>query len=123
MKFLEDAQRASTRKTYDNRWKTWVAWCQKQNLDFEEYNINNILAFLIDNKQFSTQHLNTIRSAIASVFKHIHPNQEPIAYQLLIQEFFSSKRNQPVPVPADHKLKTWDVDVVIQYIKTNLGNN
>ncbi|KAG1183649.1 hypothetical protein G6F36_008294 [Rhizopus arrhizus] len=85
MRFLEDAQRASTRKTYDNGWKIWVAWCQKKNLDFTEYNINNILAFLTDNKH--------------------------------------SKRNQPVPVPADHKLQTWDVDVVIQYIKANLGNN
>ena len=100
-----------------------MAWCQKNKLDFTEYHINNILTFLTDNQHFSTPHLNTIRSAIASVFKHIHPDKEPVAYQPLIQDFFSSKRNQPVPVPLDHKLQTWDINIVLQYIQTHLGNN
>jgi hypothetical protein len=123
IEFLDGAQRSGTKKTYDNGWNLWVTWCQKHKIDFEEYHVQNILTFLIDNQHYSTQHLNTIRSSIASVFKYIHPEEEPIALQPLIQEFFSSKRNQPVDVPAEHKLKTWDIDIVIKYLYCNFGDN
>ncbi|CEG82086.1 hypothetical protein RMATCC62417_16209 [Rhizopus microsporus] len=93
MVFLDKAQRSGTKKAYDNGWSLWVTWCQEYKIDFEEYSVQNILAFLINNQHFSTQHLNTIRSVIASVFKHIHPNEEPLTLQPLIQGFFSSKRN------------------------------
>jgi hypothetical protein len=123
MEFLEGAQRSGTKKTYDNGWNIWVTWCQEHKIDFEEYHVQNVLKFLIDNQHYSTQHLNTIRSAIASVFKYIHPEEEPIALQPLIQEFFSSKRNQPVKVPAEHKLKTWDIDIVVKYLHYNFSDN
>ncbi|KAG1122913.1 hypothetical protein G6F42_011034 [Rhizopus arrhizus] len=77
MQFLGDAQRSGTQRTYDTE-------------------------FLIAHQHFSTQHLNTIRSAIG---------------------FFISKRNKPVPIPADHKFKTWDIDIVIHYIKDQYSNN
>ncbi|KAG1317942.1 hypothetical protein G6F62_012619 [Rhizopus arrhizus] len=98
MQFLGDAQRSGTQRTYDTE-------------------------FLIAQQHFSTQHLNTIRSAIGSVFKYTHPDDEPIALQPLIQDFFISKRNKPVPIPADHKFKTWDIDIVIHYIKDQYSNN
>jgi hypothetical protein len=52
--------------------------------NFEEYHVQNVLKFLIDNQYYSTQRLNTKRSAIASVFKYIHPEEESIALQPLI---------------------------------------
>ncbi|KAI8879491.1 hypothetical protein K501DRAFT_276486 [Backusella circina FSU 941] len=61
--------------------------------------------------------INTIRSSIASVFKYLHPNQTPIATQPLAQDFFSSKRKHLMKIPEEHELKTWDIDVVINYIK------
>ncbi|KAG1128680.1 hypothetical protein G6F38_013591 [Rhizopus arrhizus] len=123
MQFLGDAQRSGTQRTYDTGWNKWVTWCEKKQFDYAEYNVQHVLEFLIDHQHFSTQHLNTIRSAIASVFKYTHPDDEPIALQPLIQDFFSSKRNKPVPIPADHKFKTWDIDIVIHYIKNQYSDN
>lgn len=94
-------------------------------MSFEEYNVQNVLNFLLfANQNFSVQHLNTIRSSIASVFKYVHPDQQPIATQPLIQDFFNSRRRKrTVKIPAEHELKTWDTDLIIQYIHTNLPNN
>lgn len=75
-------------------------------------------------KQYSNiTYLNTLRSAIASVFKQLHPTQVPIALQPLTQEFFQAKRKQPVPVRPDHKLTTWDIDIVLQFLMTRMGQN
>lgn len=123
MDYLIGAQRISTQKAYDNGWHLWVTWCKKNKVSFEEYNVQNVLNFLIANKNFSVQHLNTIRSSIASVFKYVHPDQQPIATQPLIQDFFNSRRKRSVKIPEEHELKTWDTDLVIQYIHTNLPNN
>jgi hypothetical protein len=53
MEFLDGAQRSGTKKTYDNGWNIWVTWCQEHKIDFEEYHVQNVLKFLIDNQHYT----------------------------------------------------------------------
>ena len=100
IKFLDRVHRSRTNKMYGNGWNSWVNWCKQHGINFEEYNIQHILTFLIDHQHVSHQHLKTIKLSIPSDFKYAHQQKEPIiALQRLIQDFFSSKRNQPVKVP------------------------
>jgi hypothetical protein len=81
-----------------------------------EYNPNNILNFLMSNNRFSVQHLNTLRSSIASVFNQIHENEVPIAERLIIRQFFTAKRKAEVKIPAKHNLETWDLSILVNYV-------
>ncbi|KAG0778835.1 hypothetical protein G6F16_012953 [Rhizopus arrhizus] len=120
--FLLKATRQSTHKAYNNGWKVWSNWCRSQDpkLDPEEYNPNNVLQFLVDNQHFSYQYLNGLRSSIASVFKHIHPHQKPIASQPNISRFFTAKRKTEIRIPTTNQLETWDINLLIQFIKDKL---
>jgi hypothetical protein len=81
---------------YDKSWHRWESWCIDQQpwKTPLEYNPTNVLRFLSDKQTFSSTHLNTLRSSIASVFTIIHPNQQPIAKHPLIKDFFIIKENQ-----------------------------
>ncbi|KAG0805309.1 hypothetical protein G6F20_012009 [Rhizopus arrhizus] len=121
--FLLKATRQSTHKAYNNGWKVWSNWCRSQNpkLEPEEYSPNNVLQFLVDNQHFSYQYLNGLRSSIASVFKHIHPHQKPIASQPNISRFFTAKRKTEIRIPTTSQLETWDINLLIQFIKDKLS--
>ncbi|KAG1166355.1 hypothetical protein G6F36_012975 [Rhizopus arrhizus] len=74
-----------------------------------------------DNKEYSSTHLNTLRSSIASVFSIIHSQKQPIAGQPLIKDFFTTKRNSEVKIPSEQQLTTWDVNIFVKYIKKELS--
>ncbi|KAG1617817.1 hypothetical protein G6F46_004388 [Rhizopus delemar] len=74
-----------------------------------------------DNKEYSSIHLNTLRSSIASVFSIIHSQKQPIAGQPLIKDFFTTKRNSEVKIPSEQQLTTWDVNIFVKYIKKELS--
>jgi hypothetical protein len=78
------------------------------------------LAFLVDHQHYSSNHLNTLRSAIASVFAIIHEQQALIADQPIIKEFFAAKRKSSVSISKKHQLFTWDIAILINYIKDKL---
>ncbi|KAG1370329.1 hypothetical protein G6F60_012226 [Rhizopus arrhizus] len=105
---------------YDTGWIRWTAWCQDNNKKALEYNPRNVLVFLVDHQHYSSNHLNTLRSAIASVFAIIHEQQTPIADQPIIKEFFAAKRKSNVSIPKKHQLFTWDIAILINYIKDKL---
>ncbi|KAG0821822.1 hypothetical protein G6F16_011833 [Rhizopus arrhizus] len=105
---------------YDTGWIRWTAWCQDNKKKALEYNPRNVLVFLVDHQHYSSNHLNTLRSAIASVFAIIHEQQTPIADQPIIKEFFAAKRKSNVSIPKKHQLFTWDIAILINYIKDKL---
>lgn len=78
--------------------------------------------FLLANKDYSSTHLNTLRSSIASVFSVIHSNRQPIAELSLIKDFFTAKRNSEVKIPTEQQLTTWDVNILVDYIKRELSS-
>ncbi|KAG1140888.1 hypothetical protein G6F37_012907 [Rhizopus arrhizus] len=120
IQFLNKKIRTSTQRMYDTGWIRWTAWCQDNNKKALEYNPRNVLAFLVDHQHYSSNHLNTLRSAIASVFTIIHEQQTPIADQPIIKEFFAAKRKSNVSIPKKHQLFTWDIAILINYIKDKL---
>jgi hypothetical protein len=77
------------------------------------------LRFLSDKQTFSSTHLNTLRSSIASVFTIIHPNQQPIAEHPLVKDFFTAKSKSEVRIPTEQQLITWDVEILVEHIKDN----
>ncbi|KAG0943812.1 hypothetical protein G6F29_011592 [Rhizopus arrhizus] len=120
IQFLNKKIRTSTQRMYDTGWIRWTAWCQDNNKKALEYNPRNVLAFLVDHQHYSSNHLNTLRSAIASVFTIIHEQQTPIADQPIIKDFFAAKRKSNVSIPKKHQLFTWDIAILINYIKDKL---
>ncbi|KAG1495033.1 hypothetical protein G6F46_009364 [Rhizopus delemar] len=96
---------------------------QDPKINSQEYNTDNVFKFLMDNCKYSVQHLNGIRSAISSVFKIIHPDQQPLAQQEKIIQFFQAKRHQEIRIPTNTDLRTRDTDILTKYIKTTWANN
>ncbi|KAG1467350.1 hypothetical protein G6F56_004462 [Rhizopus delemar] len=71
--FLNNKIRPSTNKAYDNGWKHW---------------------FLCHNQNFSTNHLNTLCSSVASVFSVLCPSEPEIAEQSVIKDFFFAAKRK-----------------------------
>ena len=117
--------RANTLKLYNNGWRLWTKWCNDQDptIDPEKYDTDNVFKFLVAHRNYSVSHLNGIRSSIASTFKILHPNLPPLASQTKIEEFFKTKRNLEIKLPRPGQLRTWDTDIIYQYIKENWSDN
>jgi hypothetical protein len=122
IEFLNKKTRESTHRAYDNGWNHWTIWCKKQQpiCNPSEYNPKNVLLFLQDNQSYSSTHLNTLRSSIASVFSITNHACLPIADQPIIKDFFAAKRNSEVKIPTEQQLYTWDVSILVDYIQAQL---
>ncbi|KAG1277773.1 hypothetical protein G6F66_012208 [Rhizopus arrhizus] len=125
IEFLEYSMRKNTRKVYNNGWKKWENWCKQQlpTVNPQAYDPDNVLNFLMNHRNYSSQHLNGLRSSIASVFRVLHPNETSLAQQEKIVQFFQAKRHQEVKTPTEADLSAWDTDIVVHYAKTNWRNN
>jgi hypothetical protein len=66
------------------------------------------LRFLMAHQHYLRQYLNVLRSSIASVFKVIHKDKQPLANQQLIQKFSQPRRNSKsnCPLSKKHQLGT-----------------
>ncbi|KAG1036148.1 hypothetical protein G6F43_013106 [Rhizopus delemar] len=121
--FFLKANRYNTHRAYNGIWKKFSHWCQKQIpvQDPEEYNVSNVLSFLMEHNRLSVQTLNGYRSAIASVYSQLHPNQPPLASQPEITMFFKAKKDTEIRIPTVDKLETWDINILILYIRKELA--
>lgn len=108
--YLEDFIGEGTAKAHDNGWKKWTKWYKREHVESSKYKIENIVRFLISQQHYSPQHLNTLRLALSSVFKHLHPNMPNIATNIRIQDLFAAKRRKHFKIPQPHELETWDTD-------------
>ncbi|KAG1258167.1 hypothetical protein G6F68_008917 [Rhizopus microsporus] len=124
IRYLNQKTRQSTHKAYDNGWTHWTSWCKQQQPPYKplDYDEKILLKFLQANKGYSSTHLNTLRSSIASVFSVIHSNRPPIAEQSLIKDFFTAKRNSEVKIPTEQQSATWDISILVDYIKQHFNH-
>jgi hypothetical protein len=122
---ISQDQQGKGHEAYDSGWKHWETWCEKQNpqQDPQKYNTTNVLKLLIDNQHYSSIHLNTLRSVIASVFRVLYPNELPIANQPLIQSFFATKRRSEIRIPFAQQLSTWDTNKIITYLERHWADS
>ncbi|KAG0735469.1 hypothetical protein G6F57_009442 [Rhizopus arrhizus] len=106
--FFLKANCYNTHRAYSGIWKKFSHWYQKQMpvQDPEEYNVSNVLCFLMEHNRLSAQMLNSYRSAIAS------PE---------IALFFKAKKDTEVRIPTVKKLETWDINILILYIRKELS--
>ncbi|KAI8372858.1 uncharacterized protein BYT42DRAFT_500623 [Radiomyces spectabilis] len=123
--FLAKATRVNTRKAYDQGWRKGATWCHRQSpsVDPKSYDVQVFLTFLIAHQHHSLSSLNSIRSAIDSVYKILHPQHLPLAEQSLVIEFFWAKRRSEIRLATMQQIQTWDLDILTLYIKRSLRDN
>lgn len=117
---LLEARRPGTQNAYAGPWKKWCGWCGTKQIDPFQATVGDVANFLTEQLgkglQYST--LNCYRSAISAYHPEIDGHkagQHPLIIQLLKGAF---NRKPPQPRYTD----TWDVDVVLKYLKT-MGDN
>ena len=117
--FFVKTHRRNTHKVYNFGWKKWITWCQAQQPSITPTNCDEqqVLRFLMEHRHLFTQHLNGLRSAIASFFKVLHPNKKPIVSQDIIVTFFAAERHSEIRIPSTVQLTTWDSDIMVRYIR------
>ena len=115
--YLQASNNISTHKNYDIQWKRWATWCvnQQPSQDPLEYKPIRIVEFLTQHKELSIQQLNCMRSAIASVFKVIHPEKPTIASNLFVVQFFQAKRRKNCRLPNSNQ-EIYDLQSIIEMI-------
>ncbi|KAG1041813.1 hypothetical protein G6F43_012032 [Rhizopus delemar] len=69
------------------------------------------------NKHLSPQQLNCMRSAIASVFRIIHPEKPAIASNLILQQYFQARKRNHYKLPNNNQ-EIYDVQPMIDLILT-----
>ncbi|EIE78811.1 hypothetical protein RO3G_03516 [Rhizopus delemar RA 99-880] len=124
IRHLQQKHRQETVDSYNRHWAKWVSWCniQSPKINCLEYAPKNVLRYLVHNRQFSTSHLNGIRSSIASVFNVVYPSRPSIGQHHLIQDFFTAHKKQQVIVPSKEKLEIWDLDILLRFIKSRYAD-
>ncbi|KAG1137376.1 hypothetical protein G6F38_011359 [Rhizopus arrhizus] len=125
IEYLENSTRSSTKKIYDNGWRQWHRWCLQKTpvVNPIKYNCANVLAFLVANQHYSSKHLNTLRSSLASVFRELYPDEMPLALQPTIQAFFAAKRRSEVRIPTIQQLETWDTNRMTAFILSSWADS
>ena len=117
---LLESRRAGTQVAYIGPWKKWCGWCSKRKINPLQATVGQLAGFLARQLKRGLEYstINTYRSAISA----FHPSiagipvgQHPRIKQLLKGVF---NRNPPAP----KYLVTWNVDIVLKYLK-NMGPN
>ena len=112
--------REKSSKSYDSLFRKWVSWCEERNTNPITSPVNEVVNFLanLHEQGYSYRSLNAYRSAISSTHDRVDGvaiGQHPLVCRLLTGVFNS---NPPQP----RYTSTWDVNVVIEYLKTLPSN-
>ncbi|CEI94800.1 hypothetical protein RMCBS344292_09005 [Rhizopus microsporus] len=117
--FLSRSNKISTHNNYEIQWRKWAEWCVRQvpRVDPTAYNPGIVVEYLVQNKQFSYQHLNGIGSAIASIFRVLHSDKPPLASHERIQQFFQAKKRIDPKLP-NYTKEVYNLTSIIDMIKS-----
>ena len=119
---LSAAWRRNTSDQYASAWRKWTSWCAERKVNPISASLSNIINFLAGEYQQGKQYrtLNVYRSAISMTHPVIDSHrvgEHPMICQLLKGIF--NRYSRP---PQPRYSFTWDVSVVVGYIKS-LGAN
>ncbi|KAI9560527.1 reverse transcriptase [Daphnia sinensis] len=108
-------RRDNTNSAYDSSWRIWSDWCLGRSYDPLCSAIPVVASFLAEqskSKAYST--VNIYRSALSSVLERVdgHPVGQHPKIVLLMKGIFNRR-----PPLAKYN-STWDVDVVLSYLRT-----
>ncbi|ORE09290.1 hypothetical protein BCV72DRAFT_201768, partial [Rhizopus microsporus var. microsporus] len=90
---------------------------QVPRIDPTAYNPGIVVEYLVQNKQFSYQHLNGIRSAIASVFQVLHSDKPSLTSHERILQFFQAKRRIDPKFP-NYTKEVYSLTPIIDMIRS-----
>ena len=105
----------STESSYSSVWQQWDCWCFTRDIDLLSAPLSSILEFLLEQfhmgKQYRT--INSLRSAISMT--HLEVDGSRVGQHPLVSRFLKGVFNSRPPAPKYSS--TWDVDIVLDYIK------
>ena len=120
-RLLMSSWQEKSTKSYDSLFRKWVSWYEEQGTDSISSPVSELVNFLAElhDKGYAYRTLNAHRSAISSTHDRadgISIGQHPLVCRLLAGVFNS---NPPQP----RYTSTWDVNVVIGYLKSLPSNS
>ncbi|MCG8621291.1 MAG: hypothetical protein MJE68_04705, partial [Proteobacteria bacterium] len=113
---IRKSWRTSTETAYSCAWRQWDSWCFERSTDPLSAPVSLILEFLFEKfskgKRYRT--INTIRSAISMTHGEIDGTR--VGQHPLVSRFLKGVFN--IHSPAPKYAVTWDVDVVLLYLRS-----
>jgi site-specific recombinase XerD len=105
---------------YNSAWRKWASWCGEKEVDPFQAPVELVVDYLTGmfQAQYAYSTINGARSAISAL--HVPIEGTPVGQHGLVKRLMAGVFNERTPMPryAD----TWDVNVVLDYIK-QLGTN
>lgn len=121
LELISKSWRKSTEATYSSAWRLWSNWCTQRRLDPLSAPLREVLEFLCEEfeagKQYRT--INTLRSAISMT--HTEVDGARVGQHTLVTRLLKGVYNSRPPAPRYSS--TWDVSVVLEFIKSLPDNN
>ena len=112
---IRQSWRPSTESSYSSAWRQWDSWCSTRGIDPLSAPLSSILEFLLEQfnmgKQYRT--INSLRSAISMTHSEVDGSR--VGQHPLVSRFLKGVFNSRPPAPKYSS--TWDVDIVLDYIR------
>ena len=108
--------RTKSNKTYDSHFKKWLCWCSARGSDPVSGPVSEVANFLADlhEEGYQSSSLNVFRSAISSV--HDKVDGAEVGKHPTITRLLKGAFHERPPLPR--YTSTWDVNKVLQYLKS-----
>ena len=117
---ITSSRSAGTRHNYNSSWKKFSGWCDKRKIDPVQSPVGLVLEFLADlfDRGLKYRTINNYRSAISA--RHELVGGIPLGEHRDVCRLMKGISNERPPEPR--YCTTWDVAVVLEFIKS-LGEN
>ncbi|KAG1044720.1 hypothetical protein G6F43_011417 [Rhizopus delemar] len=92
-----------------------ATWCLDQEQGPTQYAPKQVVQYLITKSKFSFQHLNGIRSAIASVYRELYGDRYDLANEVIVQQCFKAKKRKELKLPNINQ-ETYDVTPLLTMV-------
>lgn len=115
VELLTNAERASTRKTYDAMWERFTTFSAENNKDPRIYDVEWALKFLFSLKNKPSV-VKQARSTISNVWNFLHPKEIPLGDHPLVQRFFKAIREENPSRPKNKE--SWNPEILIETMRT-----
>lgn len=118
---IASSRRSGSNANYDSAWAKFIGWCDRKQIDPIQCPINFILDFLaeLSDKGYAYRTINSHRSAISAYHSEI--DGKPVGQHSKVCALIRGVFNQNPPQPRYNF--TWDVQIVLQFIKRNWGKS
>ena len=118
---ISQSRRESLITNYESSFQKWVSWCSEGQVNPFQANLKDILNYLayLFQEGYQYRTINSHRSAISAYHPHI--DGRPVGEHPKLCDLLAGAFNQRPPQPRYTFI--WDVDVVLKFIKSNMGND